>query len=110
MNNPKYHIFVLTRALLARRQADCLYRRPRRAKHPCNMSRTSGGRKGTPPAQAVLGHLTQRGTPSDSLRQGTTFGRGPGGLLKCKERECDGLSVLHSNSRLSPLHFFSFTS
>lgn len=45
------------------------------------MSRTSGGRKGTPPAQAVLGHLTQRGTLSDSLRRGTTFGRGPGGLL-----------------------------
>lgn len=45
------------------------------------MSRTSGGRKDTPPAQAVLGHLTQRDTQSDSLRRGTTFGRGPGELL-----------------------------
>lgn len=45
------------------------------------MSRTSGGKKGTPPAQAVLGHLWQHGTLSDSLRRDTTFGRGPGELL-----------------------------
>lgn len=45
------------------------------------MSRTSGGKKGTPPAQAVLGHLMRHGTLSDSLRRDTTFGRGPGELL-----------------------------
>lgn len=45
------------------------------------MSRTSGGKKGTPPAQAVLGHLMQRGTLSDSLPRDTMFGRGPGELL-----------------------------
>lgn len=45
------------------------------------MSRTSVGRKGTPPAQAVLGHLLQWGILSDSLRQDTMFGGGPGELL-----------------------------
>lgn len=45
------------------------------------MSRISGGRKGIPPALAVLGHLLQQGTLSDSLQQDTMFGGGPGELL-----------------------------
>lgn len=86
VNNPKDQISFLTHALLAGQQADCLYRRLLCAKHPCNMSRTSGGKKGTPPAQAVLGHLMWHGTLSDSLRRDTTFGRGPDELLKHKEK------------------------
>lgn len=108
VNNSKDQVSFLTHALLVGQWADCLYMRLLHAKHPCNMSRTSGGKKGTPPAQAVRGHLTQRGTLSDSLRQDTTCGRGPSELLKHKERKCDGLFVFHSNLRLSPLHWFSF--
>ncbi|KAL0623222.1 Myosin regulatory light chain 10 [Plecturocebus cupreus] len=47
--------------------------RPLHAKHPCNTSRISGGKKGIPPAQVVLGHSMQQGTLSDSLQQDTMF-------------------------------------
>lgn len=41
------------------------------------MSRISGGKKGTPPTQAVPGLLGQYGTRSGSLRQDTMSGGGP---------------------------------
>ena len=97
VNDPKDQVSFLTHVLLAGCRADCPCRRLLHAKHPCSTSRTSGGRKGTPPARAVLGHLLRQGTLSDSLRRDTTFCRGPGGLLKRKERKHNGLSSFHSS-------------
>ena len=71
------------------------------------MSRISGDKKDTPPVRAVPGHLMQQGTLSDSLRQDTMFGGGPGELLECKKRKCDGLPVLRAGLRFSSPSRFS---
>jgi hypothetical protein len=65
------------------------------------MSRILGGKKGIPPTQAVLSHLLQQGTLSDSLQQDTTFDGGPGELLKHKEKNVrDYLSLIQTWSFL----------